>query len=209
MMKISTVEELFTIINRTALLIQEEISCTYLEALAETGENLFQGTILQEELSDKNKKHLEELYSQVELSKFENEELRKAYQLVILKGMKENVQANHQMTPDAVGMLIAYLVNKLVNKPSFTLLDPAVGTGNFLATVINQLYPNKEIEAFGIEVDDLLLRLAYVNANLQKHPIQFFNQDSLEPLYVDPVDVIICDLQSVTIQTMLGPQIMS
>ena len=145
MMKISTVEELFTIINRTALLIQEEISCTYLEALAETGENLFQGTILQEELSDKNKKHLEELYSQVELSKFENEELRKAYQLVILKGMKENVQANHQMTPDAVGMLIAYLVNKLVNRPSFTSTRSSCRDREiFLTTVLNQLYPNKE-----------------------------------------------------------------
>lgn len=194
MMKISKVEELFTIINRTALVIQEEISCTYLEALTETGENLFQGTILQEELSDKNRKHLEQLYSQVDLNEFQNEELRKAFQLVILKGMKENVQANHQMTPDAVGMLIAYLVNKLVNKPSFTLLDPAVGTGNLLATVINQLQPNKEIDAIGIEVDDLLIKLAYVNANLQKHPIQFFNQDSLDSLYVDPVDVIICDL---------------
>lgn len=194
MMKISKVEELFTIINRTALVIQEEISCTYLEALTETGENLFQGTILQEELSDKNRKHLEQLYSQVDLKEFQNEELRKAFQLVILKGMKENVQANHQMTPDAVGMLIAYLVNKLVNKPSFTLLDPAVGTGNLLATVINQLQPNKEIDAIGIEVDDLLIKLAYVNANLQKHPIQFFNQDSLDSLYVDPVDVIICDL---------------
>lgn len=194
MMKISKVEELFTIINRTALVIQEEISCTYLEALTETGENLFQGTILQEELSDKNRKHLEQLYSQVDLNEFQNEELRKAFQLVILKGMKENVQANHQMTPDAVGMLIAYLVNKLVNMPSFTLLDPAVGTGNLLATVINQLQPNKEIDAIGIEVDDLLIKLAYVNANLQKHPIQFFNQDSLDSLYVDPVDVVICDL---------------
>ena len=33
-----------------------------------------------------------------------------------------------------------------------------------------------------------------MNANLQKHPIEFFNQDSLEPLFVDPVDVVICDL---------------
>lgn len=191
--KISPVEELFTVFNETALIIQEEISCTFLEALAETGENLFQGTILQEEMSELNKKRLEKLYSQIQLSFYQKEEIRKAYQLVILKGMKDSVQANHQMTPDTVGMLMGYLVNKFVQKSSFKVLDPAVGTGNLLATVINQI-ETKDVEAIGIDVDDLLIRLAFVNANLQQHPIEFFNQDSLEPLYVDPVDAVICDL---------------
>ncbi|WP_147532625.1 class I SAM-dependent methyltransferase [Bacillus marasmi] len=193
MVKISPVEELFTFINETALIIQEEISCTYLEALAETGENLFQGTILQENMSEINKKRLEKLYSQVHLTKYQKEEIRKAYQLVILKGMKDSVQANHQMTPDAIGMLMGYLVSKFVTNKALTLLDPAVGTGNLLATVINQLQ-GKEIDATGIEVDELLIRLAFVNANLQQHSIEFYNQDSIAPLYVDPVDVVICDL---------------
>lgn len=193
MVKISPVEELFTIINETALIIQEEIACTFLEALAETGENLFQEAVLQEEIGELNKKRLEKLYDQVQLNKYQNEEIRKALQLVILKGMRESVQANHQMTPDAVGMLISHLLNKLVTDHSFTLLDPAVGTGNLLTTVMNYLQP-KEIGAIGVDVDDLLIRLSYVNANLQQHPIEFFNQDSLEPLYVDPVDVVICDL---------------
>ena len=51
-MKIAPVEQLFTIFNETALVLQEELSCTYLEALAETGENLFHGSILQEEVSE-------------------------------------------------------------------------------------------------------------------------------------------------------------
>lgn len=192
-MKIAPVEELFTVINETALILQEELSCTYLEALAETGENLFQGYILQKELSEVTKKRLEKFYQQVPLSKFQNEEIRKAYQLVILKGMQQNVQANHQMTPDTVGMLVGHLVSKLMKESSFTLLDPAVGTGNLLTTVLNQLHPRK-VDAIGIDIDDLLIKLAYVNANLQKHPIELFNQDSLEPLYVDPVDAVICDL---------------
>lgn len=193
MVKISPVEELFTLINETAQIIQEEISCTFLEALAETGENLFQGTIVQEEFSQLNRKRLEKLYDQVNMMKYQKEEIRKAFQLVILKGMKDNVQANHQMTPDAIGMLMGFLVNKFVQKQSFKLLDPTVGTGNLMATVINHLQ-EKEIDAIGIEVDDLLIRLAFVNANLQQHSIEFFNQDSIMPLYVDPVDVVICDL---------------
>nr|WP_263325425.1 class I SAM-dependent methyltransferase [Neobacillus sp. Marseille-Q6967] len=191
-MKISPVEQLFTIFNETALILQEELSCTYLEALAETGENIFHGSILQDEVSELNVKRLKKQYEEIHLDKFSKEEIRKAYQLVILKGMKENVQPNHQMTPDTVGLLIGYLVQKFMTKTAFRLLDPAVGTGNLLTTVLNQI-PN-QVESVGVEVDDVLIKLAYVNANLQEHPIQFFNQDSLEPLFIDPVDAVIADL---------------
>lgn len=193
-MKISPVEQLFTLFNETALVLQEELSCTYLDALAETGENLFHGSILQaEEISELTEKRLNKQYQEFDLSKFSKEEIRKAYQLVILKGMKENVQPNHQMTPDTVGMLVGYLVQKfLKQQASFRLLDPAVGTGNLLTTVLNQLSGN--VHSIGVEIDDLLIKLAYVNANLQEHPIELFNQDSLEPLFIDPVEAVIADL---------------
>jgi site-specific DNA-methyltransferase (adenine-specific) len=107
--------------------------------------------------------------------------------------MKESVQPNHQMTPDAVGMLVGYLVNKFVTKPSYRLFDPAIGTGNLLTTVINQ-QEGKAIESIGIEIDDLLIKLAYINANLQQHPIQLYNQDSLEPLFIELADAVVSDL---------------
>jgi site-specific DNA-methyltransferase (adenine-specific) len=192
-MKISPVEELFTLFNETAIVLQEELSCTYLEALAETGENLFQSSILQEELSELTVKRLKKQYEQVNLERFSKEEIRKAFQLVILKGMKENIQPNHQMTPDTVGILVGYLVSKFIQKQEYRLLDPAVGTGNLLTTVLNQ-QAQKNIESFGVEIDDILIKLAYVNANLQEHSVRFFHQDSLEPLFLDPIDVVVSDL---------------
>lgn len=192
-MKISPVEDLFTVFNETALVIQEELSCTYLEALAETGENIFQESILQEELSEITLKRLRKSYEAIHLKNFSKEEIRQSYQLAILKGMKEIVQPNHQMTPDAVGMLVGYLVGKFVQEKSFRLLDPAVGTGNLLTTVMNQQH-NKTVEAIGIDIDDILIKLSYVNANLQQHPIQLFNQDSLESLFINEADVVISDL---------------
>ncbi|MFE8704240.1 class I SAM-dependent methyltransferase [Cytobacillus sp. FJAT-54145] len=192
-MKISPVEDLFTVFNETATILQEELSCTYLEALAETGENFFQQSILQEELSELTVKRLKKSYENFNLNKHTAEDIRKSYQLAILKGMKESVQPNHQMTPDSVGMLVGYLVNKFVKKSSLSLLDPAIGTGNLLTTVINY-QTDKQIEAIGIDIDDLLIKLAYVNANLQEHSIQLFNQDSLEPLFINPVDTVISDL---------------
>jgi site-specific DNA-methyltransferase (adenine-specific) len=192
-LKISPVEKLFTTFNETAIILQDELSCTYLEALAETGENIFEGNVLQQGLSELSIKRLEKKYDDLNLEEFTNEEIRKAYQLVILKGMKESAQPNHQMTPDSVGILIGYLVNKFNKNDSIHILDPAVGTGNLLTAVLNNQM-NKQSSAIGVDVDDLLIKLAYVNANLQQHPVQFYNQDSLEPLLVDPVDVVISDL---------------
>lgn len=187
------IEKLYTIFDETAQILEKELSCVYLEALAETAENIFQTEVLQE-VSEVTVKRLEKEYNQLDLEKMTNEEIRKALQLAILKGMKQHVQPNHQMTPDGIGMLISYLVEKYIGTCSqFSILDLAVGTGNLLTTILNGK-PGKEIKAIGIEVDDLLLRLAFVSANLQKHPVQFFNQDSLEPLFVDPVDVVVADL---------------
>ncbi|WP_059171594.1 class I SAM-dependent methyltransferase [Bacillus sp. FJAT-27445] len=192
-MKPSPVEQLFTVFNETSSMLQDELACTYLEALAETGENLFHGTVLQDEISELTTKRLKKSYESINLQSFSREDIRKSFQLAILKGMKENVQPHHQMTPDSVGMLIGYLVLKFVRKPSFRLLDPAVGTGNLLATVINQQI-QKQVEAVGLEIDDVLIKLAYVNANLQEQSIQLFNQDSLQQVFIDPVDAVVSDL---------------
>lgn len=191
--KVSPVEELFTLFNETATVLQEETQITYLEALAETGENIFQESILQEDLSEEAIKRLRKKYETIDINKYAAEDIRKSFQLAILKGMKESVQPNHQMTPDAVGMLIAYLVSKFVTTPSFMLLDPAVGTGNLVTTVMNH-QEDEQVQAIGIDIDDLLIKLSFVNANLQKHTIELYNQDSLEPLFIDLVDVVVSDL---------------
>lgn len=192
-MKTTPVEEFFTVINETAVLLQEELNISYIEALAETGENLFHQSVLQQELSELTVKRLKKIYEDVQISKFTKEEIRKSFQLAILKGMKESAQPNHQMTPDSIGMLVGYLLHKLVKETTYRLMDPAVGTGNLLTAAMNQEM-DKTIEGVGIDIDDLLIKLAYINANLQEHPIDLFNQDSLEPLFVEPVDAVISDL---------------
>ncbi|MER2090508.1 MAG: class I SAM-dependent methyltransferase, partial [Sporosarcina sp.] len=68
------------------------------------------------------------------------EDIRRGIQLAVLKGMKKNVQPNHQMTPDSIGMLIGHIAGKLAaGEGNITLLDPAAGTGNLLYTVMNTI----------------------------------------------------------------------
>ena len=124
------------------------------------------------------------------------EEIRKAIQIAILKGMRKSSQPNHQMTPDTLGLLVGYFVeqfheNKL-RDGQLSIFDPAVGTGNLLLTVMNKLEGN--VEATGVEVDELLIRLAADTAELLHQPITLYHQDALQKMLVDPVDTVICDL---------------
>ena len=124
------VETLFSIFDSSTVVLRKELDVTYLEALVETGDNLFEGAILQEELSESTIERLNREYSTFNEETYKGEEIRKAFQLAILKGMKEGVQANHEMTPDAVGMFVSYLFHKFMQgQKEITVLDPAIGTG--------------------------------------------------------------------------------
>ncbi|OEH91821.1 class I SAM-dependent methyltransferase [Bacillus solimangrovi] len=192
MAEFRNMEQLFEVFSETANTLQTELDISFLEALAETGENMFQQTILQD-VSEIVAKRLEKQYQSIKLEKYEKETIRKAFQLAVLKGMKEGTQPNHLMTPDAVSLFIGYLVNKFTEEQSsISILDPAVGTSNLMTAVLNQL--NKPISASGVEIDETLMKIAYVNANLQQQPIELFMQDALQPILVDPVDVVVSDL---------------
>ncbi len=169
----SAMESTFNFIDNHTTKIQKEQENAYLESLLTTTENWLDGIIKPE--ADASK-----------------EEVRKALQLAVLKGMKEHIQPHHQMTPDALGLLVGYLVELFVKKEQAIILDPAVGTGNLLLTVMN--YLDGHMTGAGVELDDLLIRIASNAGNLVEQPITFYLQDALQPLLIDPVDVVVSDL---------------
>ncbi|NCU17013.1 class I SAM-dependent methyltransferase [Pallidibacillus pasinlerensis] len=193
-MQRTDVEKLFQLFDETANLLANDLNCTYLEALAETGENIFHDKVLQEDVSEVTRKRLDKYYFEASKQTFVKEDVRKAFQLAVLKGMRQNVQPNHQMTPDSIGMLVSFILEKfMADTKSFTLLDPAIGTANLVTTIMNYMH-DYEIRAYGVDIDDVLIQLAYVSANLQEHTIELHNQDSFEDLLIDPVDVVVSDL---------------
>ena len=121
------------------------------------------------------------------------EEIRRGIQLAILKGMKQHAQPNHQMTPDSIGLLLGHFAAKLTeSREAITILDPTVGTGNLLYTLMNGMH--EKATAYAVEIDELLVRLAAVVAELLEQQVTFLVQDALRPLFIDPVDIVISDL---------------
>lgn len=194
-------ETLFNQLDSTIQLLRNEIDFSYLEALTESGSNLIEKNIpaeMKEILNSATADKLTEIYQGVKIADMEPEDIRKSLQLAILKGLKEDkVQANHQMTPDAIGFMFVYFIEK-VRDTSLTkmrILDPAVGTGNLLSTVYNALATaGIEVEAEGIENDDLLIDLAAMTTSLQKQQVKLTHQDAIQDLLVDPVDLVVSDL---------------
>ncbi|MEC3605574.1 class I SAM-dependent methyltransferase [Bacillus glycinifermentans] len=192
-MQNNQVETIYGWLDDGAHIIARDREIPYIEALADAGEAYFLGEASRT-LSEAGEQKMKELIEKADFSQCSHESIRKAFQLAILKGLKNIPHPNRQMTPDTIGLFIGYLVNKFMGrKKGLTLFDPAVGTGNLLLAVLNQLAetPGK---AFGSEIDDVLIKLAYVQANLQQKEIELFNQDSLQPIFMDPVDAVICDL---------------
>ncbi len=171
-------EQIFSFINNRA---EEQIKAQeidYLEALLQA---------LEDTLDGKFKWQVEGATK---------EDMRKAIQIAILKGMRKSSQPNHQMTPDTLGLLVSHFVEqcfeKELAKGSITVVDPALGTGNLLFTAMNAL--DGKLKATGVEVDDLLIRLAATTGDLIEQPVTLYRQDALEKLLIDPVDAVICDL---------------
>ncbi|MGB6778766.1 MAG: class I SAM-dependent methyltransferase [Planococcus citreus] len=169
----SSMESIFTAIDNETVSIQKQEENSYLESLLTTTERWLDGQLTIAQDTTK-------------------EDMRKAIQLSILKGMKEHVQPHHQMTPDALGLLIGYLVELFVKEQQATVLDPAAGTGNLLFTVMN--YLDGRMSGTAVELDDLLIRLASNIGNLIEQPVTFYLQDALQPLLIDPVDCVVSDL---------------
>jgi site-specific DNA-methyltransferase (adenine-specific) len=193
-MNAKTVETLFGMIDESTEIIKDALDLSYLEALIETGDNFFEAQVLQEELDEQLKTKLMNSISSYQENEYDKESIRRAFQLAILKGMKEGIQPNHEMTPDGIGFIMSYLVGKFTKgKKELSILDPAIGTGNLLHSVLIQT-GDQFTSASGVDVDEVLVRLAYVLGNLLGHEIELFNQDALAPLLVDPVDLVLCDL---------------
>lgn len=199
-LSLKEVEALFKVFDQSSQLLKDQLATSYLDGFIETGNNLIDGQVQVEdgkpdELSTQT---LAKLYQQTNVQAYDAETIRQAVQLTMLKAIKEDkIQANHQLTPDALGLVMGYLLMRLIEKKQgLTLLDPAVGTANLLTTVINQLgqEQKRSLNAVGFDNDDSMLAVADINVTLQKKAVELRHQDAVSDLLISPVDVAISDL---------------
>lgn len=186
------VEILYKWLEDTTEIIQQHKNEPFLESLALSMGILFYKEV-PNEFDDLATHKIQTVLKEIDLHTMSTQEIRKATELVILKGMKDSTQPQHLITPETIGLFVGYIANKFIaDRDSVRVFDPAIGTANLLTTVLSQL--DKSYQAYGSEVDPTLIQLGVNNANLQQKKIEFFHQDSLRPLLLDPVDLVVADL---------------
>lgn len=169
--------------------------------MLENAENIIDNNTVRVEDGVPNKETQEKLtdiYKQLDLGNVKAEAIRQLIQLSFLKAIrKDAIQANHQMTPDTIGLLMAFLIEKITQsaKPE-SIFDPAVGTANLLTTVMNQLDKDEheDIKGYGIDNDDSMLGVASVNVALQHTNVELYHQDSISALDIPQCDLAVSDL---------------
>ncbi|WP_326521093.1 class I SAM-dependent methyltransferase [Limosilactobacillus avium] len=191
---------MFEVFDQGTEILQSALRSSYLDAMLENAENIIDDQVAVEDgVPDKaTVDKLQKLYQELKLRDADAETIRQVIQLSFLKVIrKDAIQANHQMTPDTIGFLMAYLIEKIVNfKRPYSIFDPAVGTGNLLTTVINQLKKSNSqpVKGYGIDNDPAMLEVASASIALQKLDIDLFHQDSINALDIPECDIAVADL---------------
>ncbi|MFK5883914.1 MAG: class I SAM-dependent methyltransferase [Candidatus Izemoplasma sp.] len=120
---------------------------------------------------------IDKIINEVTKTEFNAEEIRKSVQLGLLKGFKHTRSKNSEMTPDTIGIFIAYLVEKLYKDQKLkNVFDPLIGTSNLISTLLNQL--KQDIQVYGIDNDPLKCKLSKSILDLLDFDNEVFVQDT-------------------------------
>lgn len=164
----------------------------FLNLLIETGKNIVSQDVLNKEATPEQKKELMDIYHRLDDVDFNVEEIRKGFQLMVLRAFNEANLKVGDITPDTLGIFISYLINKLKGKvDKLKILDPVVGCGNLLYSVANHL--DCDLHLFGIDEVRELCDIASIQGDLLNYEIEIFCQDTLNNPFSD-IDIVVADI---------------
>jgi len=206
MIKQENIEQLFKVIDTGASIYSIAKEVSYMDGIA----LICEGILNQEAalgLDFEKSQQINRLIKECSAINYQKEEIRKAMQLAILKGLRASGRSNEQITPDTLGIFIAYLVQKLIpeNRP-LVLFDPLAGTGNLLVTVMNQLA--QSLTAILVEADEQIAKIARVFLAMLEYNDDIYCQDTLTFKHIE-ADIMITDFSfpKTTEETMFPYQV--
>ncbi|WP_276804773.1 class I SAM-dependent methyltransferase [Lactobacillus hominis] len=195
------IEELYAKYQSAVEVLQKALNVSFASALTETFDNLENEKIKVEQgVPDKDTvAQLTDIYRKLDYDHASKKEKVEIFTLLTLKAINDDGRNYTQMpTPTIIATVIALMWQKLVSSDAQVVIDPAIGTGNLLYSVIRQLvqenHSKNNYELYGIDNDESLLDLADVGAHLDGLKINLYRQDALDPWMVGPADVIVSDL---------------
>lgn len=170
--------------------LYEALHSDYFSLIEKTVQNILAGEVLTD-VEEPFLRRLNEIYATIAEVDFSVEDVRKAMQAIVLKGLKEMNLPNGSTTPDTLGIFMAYLITKLTNSSEISILDPLCGTGNLLLTIANHL--DKNCHLYACDHDLWMTKLTSLTSNLLSLNVEIYFQDTFQ-LNLRNMDFIVFDL---------------
>ena len=150
-----------------------------------------------ESLSDEQRQVIQSDVQSAKFSDLQVADRRQVLQFLLVGTIhQDGLQANYQVTPDAIGMWIAFIADTFTEgKEAVQLKDITLGTGNLLATTSQVLQSaGKAVHIQGFENDDTMLTVASGVAALLDESWQISLADSVATSMTADADIVIGDL---------------
>ena len=123
---------------------------------------------------------------------YDKETIRKVYQFLLLKALKELNNPSYDITPEVITMYISHLIECIYRDKKVSITDLASGSGSLLINIAALVKGEKEITS--VDVDSNYVRLQQNLFNLLETNVEIINQDALKPLNIKKQDIVISDV---------------
>ena len=123
---------------------------------------------------------------------YDKETIRKVYQFLLLKVLKELNNPSYDITPEVITMYISHLIECIYGDKKVSITDLASGSGSLLINIAALVKGEKEITS--VDVDSNYVRLQQNIFNLLETNVEIINQDALKPLNIKKQDIVISDV---------------
>lgn len=191
--KADNLELFYDCVDEFNNLLYEIFHKSYFELIELTVQNILASDVICD-CDEEQTAKLNEIYDRIAGIDFSVEDVRKAMQAIILKGLKEMKIPNGNTTPDSLGIFIAYLITKFTSDQKITILDPLCGTGNLLHTIVNHL--DKDCKLYACDHDLWMTKLTKMVSDLLSIEVEVYLQDTLN-LSIGKLDFIVFDLPNI------------
>lgn len=140
----------------------------------------------------KTKTEVEILIKEIRTKNYFFEEKRKALLLLEIKGLKHLNYPLDVITPDTICVIIASLVQSLIeNQEHINIIDPNYGLGN-LALIVNEIV-QVPINWYGIENHERFVNYVRAKTNYLSSELTLYDEDALKQDY-PKIDLVISDI---------------
>lgn len=126
------------------------------------------------------------------IDNYSKEDIRKVYQFLLLKSLKELNNTNYDITPEIIAFYVANILEVIYEGKDISVCDLASGSGNFILAISQFL--SGEVNLTSVDVDTTYVKLQQDIYNILETNVEIIHQDALQPINIELQDIVVSDV---------------